>query len=78
MSTKKARRLESQLVPTLSSKLRRTTRFKKGNKIVIEKVRDLNSLSGEKMDVPENKLKEQDNTEKHEVNTGRMDEQMEN
>ena len=48
--------------------------IKKGNKIVIEKVRDLNSLSGEKMDVPENKLKEQDNTEKHEVNTGRMDE----
>ena len=66
MSTKKARRLESQLVPTLSSKLRRTTRFKKGNKIVIEKVRDLNNLS--------EKLKEQDNTEKHEVNTGRMDE----
>ena len=63
---KKARRLESQLVPTLSSKLRRTTRFKKGNKIVIEKVRDLNNLS--------EKLKEQDNTEKHEVNTGRMDE----
>ena len=36
---------------------------KKGNKIVIEKVRDLNNLS--------EKLKEQDNTEKHEVNTGR-------
>ena len=40
--------------------------IKKGNKIVIEKVRDLNNLS--------EKLKEQDNTEKHEVNTGRMDE----
>ena len=40
--------------------------IKKGKKIVIEKVRDLNNLS--------EKLKEQDNTEKHEVNTGRMDE----
>ena len=40
--------------------------IKKGNKIVIEKVRDLNNLS--------EKLKEQDNTEKHEVNTGLMNE----
>ena len=47
--------------------------IKKGNKIVIEKVRDLNNLS-EKMDVPEKKLKEQDNTEIDEVNIGRMDE----
>ena len=57
-------------------KVRKNNTFqyiKKGNKIVIEKVRDLNNLS-EKMNVPEKKLKEQDNTEKDEVNIGRMDE----
>ena len=57
-------------------KVRKNNTFqyiKKGNKIVIEKVRDLNNFS-EKMNVPEKNLKEQDNTEIDEVNIGRMDE----
>ena len=60
-------------------KVRKNNTFqyiKKSNKIVIEKVRDVNNLS-EKMNVPEKKLKEQDNTEKDEVNIGRVD-QVEN
>ena len=73
MSTKKGKKAREPAGTNTFFKVKKNDTFqytKKGNKIVIEKVRDLNNLS--------EKLKEQDNTEKHEVNTGRMDEQMEN
>ena len=76
MSTKKGEKAREPTGTNTWFKVRKNNTFqyiKKGNKIVIEKVRDLNNLS-EKMNVPKKKLKEQDNTEKDEVNIGRMDE----